>query len=123
VEFDTELDAQPLLNGFGNLDQYQAVRNGQSIKGVTLRLFNPATGDWSLHWADTVRAGILLPPMIGRFNGDVGGFFGDEMVDGKKVLCRFLWTRASTPSPRCEQAFADDGGKHWETNWIMTLSR
>jgi hypothetical protein len=123
VEFEAELDAQPLLNGFGNLDQYEAVRNRQSIKGVTLRLFNPATGDWSIHWADTVRAGILLPPMIGRFNGDVGEFFGDEMVDDKKVLCRFLWTRTSTPSPRWEQAFSDDGGKSWETNWIMTFLR
>ena len=41
-------------------------------------------------------------------------------VDGRTVLCRFLWT--SDP-PRWEQAFSDDGGKTWETNWIMEFTR
>jgi hypothetical protein len=122
IEFEAQSDVQPLLNGLGDLDRYRAVRDGESIEGVTLRLFNPATGEWSIHWADTVRAGVLLPPMVGRFVGDVGQFFGDEMVDGKKVLCRFLWTRTKTSSPHWEQAFSDDGGKTWETNWIMTFT-
>jgi hypothetical protein len=123
VEFDAEASTQPLLDGLANLDQFHAVWDGESIKGVNLRLFNPATGEWSIHWADTVRAGTLLPPMIGRFNGDVGEFFGDEMLDGRKVLCRFLWTRTPRESPMWEQAFSGDGGKTWETNWIMTFSR
>jgi hypothetical protein len=123
IEFDAQSDVQPLLNGLGQLDRYRAVRDGNAIEGVTLRLFNPATGEWSLHWADTVNPGVLLPPMVGRFNGDVGEFFGDELVDGKKVLCRFYWTRTNPDSPRWEQAFSDDGGKTWETNWIMTFTR
>jgi hypothetical protein len=123
VEFDAQSDVQPLLNGLGQLDRYGAVRDGNAIEGVTLRLFNPATGEWSLHWADTVNPGVLLPPMVGRFNGDVGEFFGDEFVDGTKVLCRFYWTRTNPDSPRWEQAFSDDGGKKWETNWIMTFTR
>jgi hypothetical protein len=122
-EFEARSDAEPVLNGLGNVDRYHAVRAGESIEGVTLRLFNPATGEWSIHWADTVRPGILLPPMVGKFDGDVGQFFGDEMLDGKKVLCRFLWTRASSDAPQWEQAFSDDGGKTWETNWIMTFTR
>jgi len=122
-EFDATGDVQPLLDGLGQLDRYSARRDGTSIEGVTLRLFNPATGEWTLHWADNVRAGVLLPPMIGRFYGGVGEFFGDETVDGRKVLCRFLWTRGGTGSPRWEQAFSDDGGKTWETNWIMTFTR
>jgi hypothetical protein len=61
--------------------------------------------------------------MVGRFGGDVGEFFGDEFVDGKKVLCRFYWTRTNGASPRWEQDFSDDGGKTWETNWIMTFTR
>jgi NIPSNAP len=123
VDFDAQSDVQPLLKGLGQLDRYRAVRDGNAIEGVTLRLFNPATGEWSLHWADTVNPGVLLPPMAGRFNGDVGEFFGDEFVDGKKVLCRFYWTRTNPDSPRWEQAFSDDGGKTWETNWIMTFTR
>lgn len=123
VEFDARSDVEPLLNGFGQIDRYSAVRNGSPVEGITLRLFDPETGEWWLHWADTVRPGVLLPPMVGRFKGDVGEFFGDETVDGKRVLCRFYWKRSADGSPRWEQAFSDDGDKTWETNWVMTFKR
>jgi hypothetical protein len=122
IEFDAQSDVEPLLNGFGQLDRYRAVRDGAPIEGITLRLFNPVTGEWTLHRADTVHPGALLPPMVGRFAGDVGEFFGEESVGARKVLCRFYWTR--TPNgPRWEQAFSEDHGKTWETNWIMTFRR
>src|SRR4051794_12398628 len=123
VEFDASYDFQLLLDGLGNIDRYSAVRDGKTIEGITLRLFNPATGEWSLHWADNVRPGALLPPMVGKFNGDVGEFFGEEFVDGKKVLCRFHWYTSGPQSPRWEQAFSGDSGKTWETNWIMYFTR
>ena len=123
VEFEAQSDTEPLLNGFGQIDRYRAVRDGSPVEGVTLRLFNPVTGEWSLYWADTVRAGILFPPMVGRFTGGIGEFFGEETVDGRRVLCRFHWTRMPDGSPRWEQAFSDDNGTTWETNWIMTLAR
>jgi hypothetical protein len=123
IEFDARSDVEPLLNGFGQLERFSAVRDGLPVDGITLRLFNPDTGEWSLHWADTARARVLLPPMVGRFKGDVGEFLGDETVDGKRVLCRFYWTRTADGSPHWEQAFSDDGGKTWETNWTMTFRR
>jgi hypothetical protein len=123
LEFEARSDTEPLLNGFGQIDRYSAARDDSRIEGMTLRLFNPETGEWSIYWADTVRTGVLLPPMIGRFTGGVGEFFGDETVDGRRVLCRFHWTRDADGSPRWEQAFSDDGGKTWETNWVMTFTR
>jgi NIPSNAP len=123
IDFDARSQVEPLLDGFGHLDRYSAVRDGSPFEGITLRLFDPATGEWSIHWADTARARTLLPPMVGRFTAGVGEFHGDEMVDGKKVMCRFLWTRPTTTSAQWEQAFSEDGGKTWETNWIMTFTR
>lgn len=123
IEYDAQYDLQLLLDGLGNIDRYTAVGEGHTINGMTLRLFNPSTGEWSLYWADNVRAGILQPPMIGKFHGDVGEFFGDEEVNGKKVLCRFRWLRGNLNSPQWEQAFSADGGKTWETNWIMVFTR
>jgi hypothetical protein len=29
----------------------------------------------------------------------------------------------TTPTPRWEQAFSEDGGKTWETNWVMEMIR
>jgi hypothetical protein len=123
IEFEAQGDVEPLLDNLGQIDRYRALRNGSPVEGITLRLFNPATGEWSLYWADTVRAGVLQPPMVGRFDGDLGEFFGDETVDGRRVLCRFHWIRSPENRPRWEQAFSDDGGKTWEMNWVMTFTR
>jgi hypothetical protein len=123
IEFDARYAFQLLLDGLGNIDRYSAIREDKTIEGITLRLFNPATAEWSLHWADNVRPGALLPAMVGKFNGDLGEFFGDEFVDGKKVQCRFHWYTTGPQSPRWEQAFSADGGKTWETNWIMYFIR
>ncbi len=123
VEFQGRSEVEPILNGLGTLDRYTASRDGNSLEGITLRLFNPATGEWSIYWADTARAGILQPPKIGKFHDDHGEFFGDEELDGRKVGCRFRWARGNSGSPQWEQAFSDDGGKSWETNWIMTHTR
>ncbi len=123
VEFDARSEVAPLLDGFGHLDRYFAVREGVSFEGMTLRLFDPATGEWSIHWADTARARSLLPPMVGRFIGGIGEFYGEETVDGKVVRCRFLWTQPTADSARWEQALSDDGGKTWETNRIMSFTR
>jgi len=88
-----------------------------------VRPFTPETGEWSIYWADTRRAGTFLSPMVGRFIGHSGEFYGDEKVEGKKILCRFLWSRLTNDQPQWEQAFSADGGKTWETNWVMTFTR
>ncbi len=121
TEFDGSCRAWPLLDGNGNVDSFSAVRGEQVVHGATLRLFNPATHEWSLYWADTIRTGTLCPPMVGRFEGETGTFFGEEEVDERKVLCRFVWTRGD--APRWEQAFSGDGGQSWETNWVMEFTR
>jgi len=123
TDFEAHMQVIPLLNGLGNLDRYSANRDGTALEGITLRLFDPASGAWSIYWADNVRPGTLLPPMVGSFKGQVAEFFGDEEVDGRKVLCRFRWFKNHEGAPRWEQAFSGDGGESWETNWVMTLSR
>jgi len=123
TEFEATSDVTPFLDGFGHLDRYRAIRDGAPFEGITVRLFDPATAQWSIHWADTRYARTFLPPMTGRFVGGVGEFYGEESVRGKTVLCRFLWTRPEVEVARWEQAFSVDGGKTWETNWIMTFTR
>jgi hypothetical protein len=70
-------------------------------------------------WADTRRSGKLDPPVIGSFEGDVGVFEGEDTFEDRPILVRFIWSGVTTPTPRWEQAFSEDGGETWETNWIM----
>lgn len=48
IEFDGTSVAQPLLGGHGNVDDNVFAFDGNTIRGVTLRSFDPATGQWSI---------------------------------------------------------------------------
>ncbi|WP_274630449.1 hypothetical protein [Arvimicrobium flavum] len=116
--FDASTSCRKILNGAGNLDEMTLP--GSDFVGLSLRVFNPVDGQWSIHWVDNDRHRVL-EPMVGRFEGGVGLFYGGEEHAGRAVLARFRWN-ASTDSPRWEQAFSDDGGETWETNWVMNFS-
>ena len=122
VEYDAIYAFDLLMNGLANIDRYHAEREGSQVEGITLRLYDPAKDEWTLYWADNLRPGKVFPPMVGRFNGDLGEFYGDEEVNGRPVRCRFRWYRDAR-TPRWEQAFSGDNGKTWETNWIMTFTK
>ena len=60
--------------------------------------------------------------MFGSFSGDVGIFEGDDTFEGRPIRMRFVWSGITTPTPRWEQAFSEDDGETWETNWIMDFT-
>jgi len=61
--------------------------------------------------------------VVGSFDGNVGTFEGEDVHAGRPILVRYTWSRVDTPSPRWEQAFSEDGGQTWETNWINDFTR
>jgi hypothetical protein len=107
------------LGRLGNIGHFKAMCDGEPVEGVSLRLYNPQTGDWTIRWADTPRPGAIQPPVVGRFEHGVGTFYGNAFWDARPVKVRVIWSR--TPRPRFEQAFSLDKGRTWETNWIMSL--
>ena len=121
-EFEAESKAWPILGGLGNEDIYRTEHDGGFI-GMSFRFFDPGTRQWSIYWADSRRPGLLDPPVIGCFTGDTGVFEGDDTFNGEPIRVRFMWSRVTTPSPRWEQAFSDDGGETWETNWVNDFTR
>ncbi len=121
-EFDATVVARPLLDGVGNEDEFRTDHAGGFI-GMSFRFFDPERRRWSIYWADSRRPGELDPPVFGTFSGDVGMFEGEDVYRGRPILVRFTWTGVTTPTPRWEQAFSDDGGRTWETNWVMDFTR
>ena len=92
------------------------------IEGVGLRLYNPRSRQWSLNWASR-RTGVVEPPMVGEFRDGRGEFFGSDTFEGRAILARNRFVDITPDSARFEQAFSADGGRTWETNWVMTFSR
>ena len=87
----------------------QSPATGALIDGLTLRLYNPATAEWSLYWANASNGVLSLPPTVGRFADDgSGAFYDEEEIAGRQVLVRYLWTDITPASAHFEQAFSTD---------------
>lgn len=124
AEFTGTQKAQLVMGGQGNIDDNVIDLPGGAYRAVTLRAFDPKTGLWSIWWLDgRTPQGPLEPPMRGRFQNGVGLFYADETFNGKPIKVRFIWSNITKTSARWEQAFSPDGGKTWETNWVMNFSR
>jgi hypothetical protein len=92
------------------------------IEGVGLRLYNPEAHQWSLNWANS-KDPIMTTPMVGEFKDGRGEFIDREAFNGRTIFVRNGFVNITPHSSRFEQAFSDDGGKTWETNWVMTFKR
>jgi hypothetical protein len=92
-------------------------------KGITIRTFDEQTKQWQLVWLDN-RNPPDLRPLVGHFVDGVGLFSQViEAPDGEELHVRFTWDEITARTARWRQAFSFDGGKHWETNWVMEFTR
>lgn len=120
-EFEAIDECRPVLDGIGSVDHYRTDWNG-GITGFALRLYRPLTRDWHVYWA-SARDGVLEEPLVGRFRDGVGTFEGKEAHDGRMLPSRAIWSDIGADRVHWEQALSADGGKSWETNWVMQMSR
>ncbi len=114
--------ARPLFGGLGNIDENSMDRASGRLEGMTVRLYNPLSQQWSLYWADSASV-VLQPPMIGGFVDGRGEFYDQELFEGRAIFSRFIWSDITANSCRWEQAFSADGGRAWEINWVMEFIR
>ncbi|MEQ1565903.1 MAG: DUF1579 domain-containing protein [Myxococcota bacterium] len=121
--FDATAEVRPILGGLGNYDALTIPRyvDGAPLNGGTVRVFDPRTRSWRIWWVDD-RQCEIQPPVVGRFEGDRGSFFGDDTLGGRPIRVWFDWRRGDHTAS-WSQAFSADGGATWETNWEMTLTR
>ena len=108
-----------MLDGKMNIAELKVSNEKSRIDGVSLRTYNPATGEWSLHYANA-RTGTLDKPVVGGFNGKRGEFYAQDTYRGRSVFVRFVITPMTNGAWRFEQSFSADGDVTWETNWIAT---
>ena len=122
-EFEGRAVERPLWDGQANLEEYEAtLPDGTPLRGLALRLYNPAAKHWTISWSSST-TGTLDPPMTGTFTNGVGTFYSHEDYKGRPIIVRFVWTSMGSDLARWEQAFSADDGASWETNWVMDFTR
>lgn len=109
------------FGGAANIDEVQFPDWGFS--GLSVRLHNPQTGEWSIYWVNSRNGELALPPVVGRFEDGVGLFYSTETYEGREITVRFKWSDITATAARWEQAFSLDSGQSWETNWVAEFSR
>jgi hypothetical protein len=122
IEMDGTTVVRKIWNGRGNLAVLESDGPTGHLELLSLRLYNPEAHQWSLNFA-TSRVGTISVPMIGEFKNGRGEFYDQEPYTGRSILVRFSMFSVSADSAQSEQAFSDDGGKTWETNWINKYTR
>jgi len=125
VEYDGISNHHKVLDSNANFEQFEVTSTDKKlhIKAQTLRLYNPATRQWSVYLVDLDNGTLDTPPVVGAFSGKRGEFFHQETLKGRTILVRYVWLDLSPNSARMEQSYSPDGGKTWEVNWICELSR
>jgi len=123
VEYDGTSVTRKVWDGRAQLEEFESDSAAAGhIEGLTLRLYDPQSHQWSLYWANS-KGGPIFPPQIGEFKNGRGEFYAQDMLNGKSILVRFIWSNTTTNTPHFEQSFSDDGGKTWEANWITDQTR
>lgn len=119
--FDGVTRCWSVFDGAGNIDEVRFPERGFS--GLTVRLYNAETDEWSLYWANST-TGLAMPPVVGRFHDDGRGIFtSPDVYNGRTIEVRYTWSDITPVSAHWEQAFSVDGGVTWETNWTADFRR
>jgi hypothetical protein len=122
VEYKGTTLVRKVWNGRANLVELVADGPAGHFEGLSLRLYNPNSRQWSLNFAN-INGGVMTQPTIGEFKNGRGEFFSQETLNGRAILVRFVISDITPNSCRFEQSFSDDGGKSWEVNWVAIDTR
>jgi hypothetical protein len=122
TEYDGTSQVSKVWGGRASIFELEANGPAGHIEGVGLRLFNPQSHQWSLNWANGSDP-VMTTPMVGRFVHGEGQFYDQEEFNGEVIMTRNGFSDITPNSSRFEQAFSEDAGKTWETNWMMTFTR
>ena len=124
IEYDGISNHRKLLDSNANFEEFE-VRNaaGDHLKGQTLRLYSPESHQWSIYLLDLDKGELDAPHVVGQFDGNRGEFYDQDTYKGRAIYVRYVWQSISPTSARFEQSWSVDGGKTWEVNFTVDLTR
>lgn len=111
-----------IWNGRAQIEQVEADGSAGHFESMGLMLYSSKSRQWSVNFANGSQ-GTLSPPAFGEFRDGRGEFFNSDTYNGRTIAVRYTWSDITPTTHRLEQAFSDDGGKSWEPNLKVTLTR
>jgi hypothetical protein len=123
-DFEGTLINSKVMGGLGNIDDNLIGAPNHPYRALAIRAFDEKNHQWSIWWLDgRTPSAALEPPVHGGFAEGVGLFYADDSLDGRAIRVRYTWSHITANSCDWEQAFSADGGRTWELNWVMQLTR
>jgi hypothetical protein len=122
VEYEGSSVVHRIWGGAANVGEIDIKGPAGRIQGMSVRVYNPQSGQWGVSFA-SARGGQLGEPMIGGFKDGRGEFYNQETFNDREIFVRFIFSDITPRTFRLEQAFSDDGGKTWEANWLATFKK
>ncbi len=110
----------PILNGRAILELWDS----GSIKGYSLRYFDPQSDEWVLwlNWPGKNRSNASS--LTGAFRHGRGEFRNSyENAEGEQIVERYAFTDIYPDALRWDDLYSKDGGETWRKNWRMEWTR
>src|SRR5262249_33740117 len=104
VQYDGTSTVHKIWGGKANIGEFDVNGPAGRITGLSLRLYNPDSGQWNISWANAKDGLLNPPPMTGGFINGRGEFYDQESFNGRAIFVRFLFTNITPASFRLEQA-------------------
>jgi hypothetical protein len=125
VELDGTVVCRQVFGGRAEVEEFNVESRDKKmhIEGLATRFYNPNSHQWSIWWANAKDGAMYPPPVVGEFKNGRGEFYDQEVVDGRVVFTRYVWTATTTKSPHFEQSVSSDGGKSWELTWVTDQTK
>ena len=123
VEFQGTSQLWMTMDGHGTVDDNHIGLPSGPYRAVRIRAYDYRTQLWAIWWLDQRQPRTMGAPVFGNFQDGIGTFEGDDILNGKPIKVRFVWSNITPDSAHWEQAFSPDEGKTWEINWRMDFMR
>ena len=120
----TEFDGTEIFQKIwgGAVLELSGVAGANEPVGLMLYTYNPQSHQWSVYFASRKDGKVGLPN-VGEFSNERGEFIVQDMLNGKSMLNRYVWSQIASSSPHFEESWSSDGGRTWELARIVDLAR
>lgn len=121
IEFDGTEIVRKIWDG-AVLDESERDTPDRHDKSLMLYTYTPGTHQWYIYFASD-RDGKVGLPNVGEFKDGRGEFYVQDVLNGKLLFNRYVWSATTSASPHYEESWSSDGGRTWELVRIVDFAR